>query len=165
MSDRDLSRLLRPRSVAVLGGYWAERVVFQCGKMGFAGEIWPISPSRETLDGVPCFARLEDLPAAPDAAFIAVNRHAAVETIGKLREMGGGGGVCFASGFAEVGAEGAALQAQFVETAGDMPVLGPNCYGLINYLDGAPLWPDQHGGKRQTQGVGWHCFRNREISA
>ena len=43
----NLSRLLRPRSVAVFGGYWAERVVAQCGKMGFAGEVWPVSPSRE----------------------------------------------------------------------------------------------------------------------
>ena len=27
-----------------------------------------------------------------------------------------------------------------------MPIIGPNCYGFVNYLDGAPLWPDQHGG-------------------
>ena len=34
-----------------------------------------------------------------------------------------------------------------------MPILGPNCYGLINYLDGALLWPDQHGGQRVKRGV------------
>ena len=38
-----------------------------------------------------------------------------------------------------------ALQAKLVAAAGDMPILGPNCYGVINYLDGALLWPDQHG--------------------
>ena len=39
------------------------------------------------------------------------------------------------------------LQAKLVAAAGDMPILGPNCYGVINYLDGALLWPDQHGGQ------------------
>lgn len=150
----DLSRLLRPKSIAVLGGYWAERVVEQCTKMGFSGEVWPVSPSRDVLAGVRCVPTVEDLPSAPDAAFIAVNRHAALDTIGKLQAMGGGGGVCFASGFSEVGEEGVALQKQFVEIAGEMPVLGPNCYGLINYLDGALLWPDQHGGKRLDPATG-----------
>src|SRR5699024_5869132 len=63
---------------------------------------------------------------------------------------------CFASGFAEAEDDreaGAGLQARLVEAADDMPVLGPNCYGLINYLDGALLWPDQHGGGRAERGV------------
>jgi acyl-CoA synthetase (NDP forming) len=56
--------------------------------------------------------------------------------------------VCFASGFAEADAEtgdGAALQARLLAVAGRMPILGPNCYGFINALDRAALWPDQHG--------------------
>ena len=44
-------------------------------------------------------------------------------------------------------------QAKLVAAAGDMPILGPNCYGVINYLDGALLWPDQHGGVRVDKGV------------
>ncbi|MEL7543422.1 MAG: CoA-binding protein, partial [Pseudomonadota bacterium] len=149
----DLTRLLRPRSIAVLGGMWAERVVEQSLKMGFDGDIWPVSPTRREMAGIATVPNLDDLPAAPDATFIAVNRHAAVATINTLRQMGGGGGVCFASGFAEAGPEGAALQHAFIEAAGSMPVLGPNCYGLINYLDGALLWPDQHGGTRREKGV------------
>ncbi|MEL7000907.1 MAG: acetate--CoA ligase family protein, partial [Pseudomonadota bacterium] len=50
-------------------------------------------------------------------------------------------------------AAGSDLQAQLIAAAGDMPVLGPNCYGFINYLDGALLWPDQHGGKQVESGV------------
>lgn len=152
--DADLSRLLRPKSIAVFGGYWAERVVEQCAKMGFSGDVWPVSPTRVSMGGVACVPTLDDLPGAPDASFIAVNRHSALETVGALRRMGGGGGVCFASGFAEVGEEGAVLQRQFIEVAGEMPVLGPNCYGLINYLDGALLWPDQHGGVRLDPDTG-----------
>ena len=63
--------------------------------------------------------------------------------------------ICFAAGFSETGsydAEGEKLQAALIEAAGDMPVIGPNCYGLINYADGALLWPDQHGGRRLAPG-------------
>jgi acetate---CoA ligase (ADP-forming) len=65
--------------------------------------------------------------------------------------MGAGGAICFASGWEEAGEAG--LQAELVTAAGDMPILGPNCYGVINYLDGALLWPDQHGGRRVERGV------------
>jgi hypothetical protein len=72
-----------------------------------------------------------------------------------LREKGAGGAICFASGFLETGGyddDGERLQRELVEAAGDMPIIGPNCYGLINYADGALLWPDQHGGRRLADG-------------
>ena len=148
---KDLSRLLRPKSVAVFGGGWAENAVLQCKRMKFRGKIWAVNPRRKTLGGVRCFRAAEELPAAPDAAFIGVNREAAVDVAGALANIGCGGAVCFASGFAESGA--AKLQNRLVRAAGNMPLLGPNCYGIINYLDGALLWPDQHGGKRQKTGA------------
>ncbi|MDH3452300.1 MAG: acetate--CoA ligase family protein, partial [Gammaproteobacteria bacterium] len=58
-----------------------------------------------------------------------------------------------ASGFAELDDRGRALQQALTVAAGDMPLVGPNCYGLLNYLDGAALWPDQHGGERCERGV------------
>jgi len=70
--------------------------------------------------------------------------------------MGAGGATCFASGFLESeteGTGGADLQARLIEAAGDMPILGPNCYGLLNYLDNVTLWPDQHGGRACEKGV------------
>jgi acetate---CoA ligase (ADP-forming) len=149
---RDLARLLRPRSVAVVGGgAWAANVVEQCARMGFTGPVWPVNPTRATIGGQPCLPALAALPAAPDAVFVGVNRHATVRTVAELAQMGAGGAVCFAAGWAEAG-EGA-LQAELVAAAGSMPILGPNCYGLINYLDGALLWPDQHGGRRIDRGV------------
>ena len=146
-----LSRLLRPRSIAVLGSVWAENVIAQCHKMGFAGEVWPVHPTRARVAGVPAYAALSDLPGVPDATFIGVNRHATLGVVRALADMGAGGAICFASGWEEAGEAG--LQAELVAAAGEMPVLGPNCYGLINYLDGALLWPDQHGGQRVQQGV------------
>ncbi|MEM7301680.1 MAG: acetate--CoA ligase family protein [Pseudomonadota bacterium] len=144
--------MFRPRSVAAIGGNWAENVVEQCLRMGFDGNIWPVSPTREAMHEVACYKSVSDLPSPPDVAFVGVNRHLAIETVSQLRKLGCGGVVCFASGFAESGDTD--LQKQFVAAAGDMPVLGPNCYGIINYLDGALVWPDQHGGRRVERGVG-----------
>ncbi|HUF87088.1 MAG TPA: acetate--CoA ligase family protein [Thermohalobaculum sp.] len=154
---RDLSRLFRPRSIAVFGGgAWGPNAVEQCLKMGFEGAIWPVHPTRDLMHGVPCHPSADDLPDAPDASFIAVNRRQTIEIVGQLARRGAGGAVCFASGFKEAEGEaagGAGLQAALVAAAGAMPILGPNCYGLINYLDGALLWPDQHGGARVDSGV------------
>lgn len=147
----DLNRLLRPRSIAVMGSVWAENVIAQCRKMGFDGPVWPVHPSKAQIAGLPAFASLADLPQAPDATFIGVNRHATVAVVRELAALGAGGAVCFASGWTEAGAS--QLQDDLVAAAGDMPILGPNCYGLINYLDAALLWPDQHGGRRVDRGV------------
>ena len=148
-----LARLLSPRSIAAIGGAWAERVVEQCQKMGFAGEVWPVHPTKPDVRGVRAYRSVAELPGAPDASFVAVNRNLAVEVMGELARKGAGGAICFASGFKEAGPEGAALETALVAASGSMPFLGPNCYGLINYVDGALLWPDQHGGARVERGV------------
>lgn len=148
---KDLSRLLRPRSIAVIGGLEAAEVVRQCDRLGFTGHIWPVNPKRESIEGRTCYRSVDELPGAPDAAFVGVNRHLTIEVMRALAARGAGGAVAYASGFKESG-EGA-LQDELVAAAGEMPLLGPNCYGLINYLDGALLWPDQHGGQRAERGV------------
>ena len=142
-----VARLIRPRSIAVIGGREAARVAAQCDRMGFGGAIWPVHPTRGTVAGRTAYRSVAELPAAPDAAFVAVNRHATVDAVATLSRMGAGGAVCYASGFLEA-TDGGALQHALVEAAAGMPVVGPNCYGLINFLDGVPLWPDQQGGRR-----------------
>jgi len=152
----DFKRLLQPRSIAVFGGHEAGRVIEQCERLGFNGELWPVNPHRETLAGRPCFRNADELPAAPDAVFIGVNRRATIGIVEQLAGMGAGGAVIYASGFAESAddpAAGRALQQQLIAAAGNMPILGPNCYGFINYLDRAPVWPDQHGGQPVARGV------------
>ena len=150
--NRDLGRLLRPKSIAIVGGgAWGASVIVQCRKMGFTGDLWAVHPKRAEVEGVPTVPEITDLPGVPDAVFLGVNRVATVAAVAQLSRMGAGGAVCFASGFLEAQAEsgdGADLQEQLLSAAGEMPVLGPNCYGFINYLDGALLWPDQHGGQR-----------------
>ncbi|MBI5089011.1 MAG: acetate--CoA ligase family protein [Actinobacteria bacterium] len=139
----DLRRLLSPRSIAVVGGAPAERVVRQCLRLGFDGPIWPVHPTRPDLAGVACVPSLDDLPGVPDAVFLGVNRHATVESMRTLAAIGAGGAVCYGSGFAESGER--ELQRDLIEAAGDVPFLGPNCYGFVNTFDRVALWPDEHG--------------------
>ncbi|QHW29080.1 acetate--CoA ligase family protein (plasmid) [Rhizobium leguminosarum bv. viciae 248] len=156
MISCSLDRLLRPQTIAVFGGREARRVIEQCDRMGFAGEIWPVHPKLDEVLGRSCYRSVSDLPSAPDAAFVGVNRTLTVEIVRSLSEVGAGGAVCYASGFSEATGElgdGAELQQALLAAAGDMPILGPNCYGLINGLDGALLWPDQHGMQRIERGV------------
>ena len=153
----DLSRMLSPKSIAVIGGgFWGNNIIEQCLKFGFDGEIFPVHPKAKTIGGLPAYASLSDLPSVPDVAYVAVNREATIDVVGQLRQMGVGGAVCFASGFLESAAEtgdGADLQAQLLNAAGQMPILGPNCYGYINALDQTVLWPDQHGCVAVQSGV------------
>ncbi len=144
-----LSRLLRPQSIAVIGGGgWCANVIRECRRMGFGGPIWPVHPTRAEVGGLPAVARIEDLSGSPDAVYIGINRSATVAAVRVLSERGAGGAICFASGFAEAQAEladGRDMQAALLDAAGEMPVLGPNCYGMLNALDRVALWPDQHG--------------------
>jgi len=148
---------LRPKIIAVIGGgAWCENVIKQARKFGFDGAIWPVHPSKPNIAELPAFPSIESLPATPDASFIGINSHTTIAAVKALAQAGAGGAVCFASGFQEAideVVEGADLQDQLLRVAGDMPIIGPNCYGFINALDGALLWPDQHGVTRTDSGV------------
>ena len=147
-----LDRLLRPRSLAFVGGAAAELSIDACRAFGFSGDMWAVNPRRE-LGGLPTVASVGELPAGIDAAFVGVDRHASVEVVSQLAAAGTGAAVCHASGFAETGAAGAALQAELVAAAAGMPVVGPNCYGMLSAPTGAALWPDVHGLARCDRGI------------
>jgi acyl-CoA synthetase (NDP forming) len=151
--SRELSRLLRPKSIAIIGGgAWCRSVLGQVRKAEFPGKIWLVHPKGGEIEGLPVLTSISDLPEAPDASFVGINREATIDVVAALSGMGAGGAVCFASGFAEV-ADGHDLNARLLAAAGAMPILGPNCYGMINAMDGALLWPDQHGLTRVDGGV------------
>ena len=148
-----LGRLLRPGSIAFVGGETAGRAADQCRALGFEGDMWMVNPRRAPRPDLPTVASVTDLPAAVDAAFVGVNRSAAVEVVRELAAVGGGGAVCHASGFAETGGRGAVLQRELVAGAAGMPVVGPNCYGTLSAVTGAALWPDQQGLSRCERGA------------
>ena len=147
-----LQRLLRPASLAFVGGDPALMSLRQCEQLGFDGDLWYVHPERAP-DGVACFRSVEALPGPPDAALVAVNREATVDVVGALAAIGAGAAVCYASGFAEVGDAGEGLSAELLAAADGMPIVGPNCYGVVSGLTGAALWPDVQGLRRVTSGV------------
>ncbi len=149
---RCLKRLLEPKTIAVIGGKEAKAVIEQCMALGFPGEIWPVHPTKNQVCGYKAYPTIESLPGSPDAAFIGVNRACTIAIVEALSQRNAGGAICYASGFLEADGEGAGLQRALIDAAGDMPVIGPNCYGFVNYASGVALWPDQHGGRRLASG-------------
>ncbi len=146
-------RLLKPQTIAVFGGAQAQEVIRQSDRMGYQGEIWPVHPKKTEILGRRVYRSVADLPGSPDAAYVGVNRYLTINIVRDLAARNAGGAVCYATGFIESGEEGSELQEQLLQASGDMPLVGPNCYGILNYLDGAMLWPDQQGGRRVDQGV------------
>jgi acyl-CoA synthetase (NDP forming) len=146
-------RLLKPSSIAVFGGAQAQEVIRQSDRMGYKGEIWPVHPKKTEILGRTVYRSVEDLPGSPDAAYVGVNRYLTIDIVRDLAARDAGGAICYATGFTEAGEEGSELEERLLAASGDMPLVGPNCYGLLNYLNGAMLWPDQQGGRRVDKGV------------
>src|SRR5437762_3234543 len=126
--------------------------------IGYCGEVWRVHPHRPCGDGEHYFRSVDELPRAPDAAFIAATNHEVPAIAAALARRGAGGFVCFAAGFSETGSsEGERLTRELLASAGALPFFGPNCYGFINFFDGAALWPDQVIGSRCQRGVALIC--------
>ncbi|MFT5112277.1 MAG: acyl-CoA synthetase (NDP forming) [Parasphingorhabdus sp.] len=153
MSSRaNLQRLLDPQSIALVGGADAELAAVQCAEL-FKGRSYGVNPRRETLGGLKCYKSVEDLPEAPDAVFLATPRATTIETLRSLSQMGAGGVACFTAGYGELGDAGQQAERALVEACGDMALVGPNCYGLINYSSQAILWPFGAGRQQCDRGV------------
>src|SRR6202140_937577 len=158
MNARALRRLLAPRSVVLIGGAWADAVAAASRVIGYTGEVWRVHPSRPSSATQHYYRSVDDLPAAPDAAFIATPNQEVPAIAAALARRGAGGFVCFAAGFSETGtSDGERLTRELLASAGELPFFGPNCYGFINFFDGVALWPDQVVGSRRERGVPLIC--------
>lgn len=142
----DLSRLLSPRSIAIIGasekpGALGKSVLENLERHGFSGDIHLINPKRDTIDGRPCLNSIDALPHGVDAAVLAIPGPAVLDAIRALAARGVGAAVIYAAGFAEGGEEGLAAQAEVARIAAEsgMVVEGPNCLGFTNYVSGVPM--------------------------
>ncbi|RYE77666.1 MAG: CoA-binding protein, partial [Oxalobacteraceae bacterium] len=134
-----LSRLLEPRSIALIG---ASGNAGRIGGMpldllqhfGYAGKVFPVNPKYEEVFGNRCFPDVESLPEVPDLVVLAIGAEEVVAMLESCHRRGIGAAIVYAAGFAEAGDAGAALQRTleaFVQRTG-MVVAGPNCMGFAN---------------------------------
>ena len=132
-------RLLNPETVAVIGAsedpsrIGGKPIAYML-KQGYAGQILPVNPKRATVQGLKAYPSIEALPQTPDVAVVAVPAASVLDTITALAQKGTAGAILFSAGFAEVGAEGAALQDELVAIARahGMRLIGPNSLGMLN---------------------------------
>jgi acyl-CoA synthetase (NDP forming) len=142
----DLARLIRPRSIAIAGiapepGSPGFAALGNIERFGYGGEILLVSRSRREVAGRACIPSLDDLPEGVDVAMLMLPRAAIEEAVAACARRGVGGAIVFAAGFGEAGGEWAAAQDRIAATAraGGLALCGPNCLGIVNYIDGVPL--------------------------
>ena len=139
-----ISRLLKPRSVAVIGASadaskTAGRPVSYLVKHGYAGDIYPINPKVERIGDLACYKDVDSLPVAPDVGIVLLGAERAHLAVRDLAARGTAAAIVLASGYTETGEEGARRQQQLIEAAGSMRILGPNTIGLVNLTDSIVL--------------------------
>jgi acyl-CoA synthetase (NDP forming) len=110
-------------------------------KAGFSGELHLINPKRSEIHGRPCLPSIDTLPHGVDCAVLAIPRASVLESVAACGRRGVGAVIIFSAGFAESGAEGRAEQEKLATIARDYGMIleGPNCLGMVNFIDGVPL--------------------------
>jgi len=147
-----LGQILKPTRVAFVGGSGLEPAIDYARSQGFQGEMICVSPKHRQIADVACVRSVADLPWVPDLALLVIPKEAVTDVVRDLAKIGCGGVICNTSGFSE--AEGGEQrQTDLVTVAGDMPVIGPNCPGIANFLDNAAFMMDHFGNHARDQGV------------
>ena len=145
-ADTRLDALFRPRSIALLGvsddpTKMAGNAMPVIAASGFAGQVYPVNPNRDTIGGIKTYPSILDIPGAVDLALITLPRSAVLNAIEECGRKGVGAAVIITAGFAESGKEGAELEARVLATARQygMRVIGPNCTGMYTGEVNLPL--------------------------
>ncbi len=146
MTARDINRLLKPKSIAIVGasetpGALGAVVLANLVKHDFPGDIHLVNPKRETISGRPAVPSVDALPEGVDCAILCIPRVAVLDTVRQLAARKVGAAMIFAAGFAEGGEAGMADQLEIGRIAREagMIIEGPNCLGSVNYVDRIPL--------------------------
>src|SRR5262245_33957141 len=135
-----MKKLFHPRSVALIGASnesnkLSGRPLRFFREYGYAGNVYPVNPKYSGIAGMPCFAKLSDIPGEVDLAVITLPANAVPEALAECGAKGVKAAAIISSGFAEVGGEGVRLQDQLqrIATANEIAVCGPNCSGFVYF--------------------------------
>ncbi|HLZ97607.1 MAG TPA: CoA-binding protein, partial [Steroidobacteraceae bacterium] len=141
-----MERLLRPGSVAVIGasatpGALGASVIANLERLKFSGDIYLVNPNRDAIGSRLCLKSIEELPSGIDVAVLAIPRVAVLNAVKALASRQVGAVIIFSAGFAEGGEAGLADQRELARIAkyAGMIIEGPNCLGLVNYVEGIAL--------------------------
>ena len=146
VSTGAMRALMRPRSVALIGASDDPTAIggapiANLRTFSMQRPLCLVSRSRPEIDGVKTLPSISALPDGIDCAILVVPSRSAAQALEECGERGVRAAIVFASGFAETGPDGAAAQTELADIARryGMAVAGPNCLGLINFVDGLPL--------------------------
>jgi len=157
----DISRLVRPHRVAVVGASG------RAGSLGYStyhnvrdnsvisGGAVPVNPRYEAVLGDRCYPRVSDVPGEPiDVAIVLVTAEQVLDVVKDCAAAGVRYLVVLSSGFSETGEAGRGLQAEMVRLAraAGMRVYGPNSPGLANIADRVLLSMSPVAGSDVTSG-------------
>ncbi len=139
MSILDLSRVLSPKSVAIIGasrkeGSVGEAIFKNLLGADFQGVLYPVNPKAASIGGVRCYASISEITDPIDLAVLIVPAPTVPDVLRECARKGVPGVVVVSAGFKEVGGAGVELERQVSEIAraNNIALIGPNCLGFIN---------------------------------
>lgn len=142
-TNETLEPLFNAKSVAILG---ASENPYKIGHIQlkalidgkFGGAIYPINPKADAIAGLPCYSSISEISAPIDVAILCVGANQIQDSLTQCGKKGVKAAIIFASGFSEVGGEGEEAQRALAEVAKEngIRVIGPNCVGLVNTMNG-----------------------------
>ena len=148
MKHLNLDRLLKPRSIAVVGASTRENsygcmVLDMLLRHTFPGPIYPINPKRKEIRNLTCYPNLASVPEPIDLIYVALPSSAGPDIVEEAGAIGVGAAAIPGNGYADGDAEGKALQRRLVDAAArhDIAICGPNNMGFINYHARVAAWP------------------------
>jgi len=140
-SRSDLSRLIEPQAIAIVGlssnpASFGARTVRNLAH-GKEGKVFGVNPRGGELHGVACYSTIAELPEKIDCAILALPRESVEAAVEQCAAVGVGACIIYASGFSETGHEDRIreqLRLAEIGRAANMRIVGPNCIGIINNL-------------------------------